>query len=123
MATIEELQAQLSAVMERLDGPETNDFLDGVRKEAAYQVAHWGTEHDAEKSPEDWLWLIAFLSTKALQSLRYGDREKARHHTISTAAACLNWHSLISGGVGHDVSNPLRKARSSRTLGKEAPYA
>lgn len=34
---------------------------------------------------------------KALAAAVKGDRDKARHHTISSAAVLLNWHEQLSG--------------------------
>lgn len=135
----------------RINNPITDDFIDGVRHEAAHQVERWGAPHDRGKTPLDWFWLIGFLSQKAAASaqmamdpgidpildgevedfihnlpnqqyLRMADPElrqlriklyeflsgrqdrllaynlnKALHHTISTAAALLNWHAQLKG--------------------------
>ncbi|MEW5709786.1 MAG: hypothetical protein AB1830_12920 [Pseudomonadota bacterium] len=92
--------AAIKAVLESLEAinrPELDDFMAAVVNEARHQRARWGAEHDAGKSPEDWLWLVAYLATKAAQAHRYGDRGKYLHHIITTAAACLNWHAYASG--------------------------
>jgi hypothetical protein len=49
------------------------------------------------KTPFDWFWLVGYLAQKAATSAVNGDAEKARHHTISTAAALANWHLALSG--------------------------
>lgn len=77
--------------------PETLDFLDGVRREAAHQRARWGSAHDAGKTPADWFWLLGYLGGKALENAVRGNLEKARHHTISAAAALANWHAATLG--------------------------
>ena len=110
---IEEHRALALRVKElerELNTPQTKDFTDAVRKEAAHQRVRWGTEHDAGKTPEDWLWLLGYLATKATAAARIAatyevdlpelsaeQREKALHHTISSAAVCLNWHAHLSG--------------------------
>lgn len=94
----------------RINNPLTDSFLDGVRIEAAHQVGRWGAAHDRGKAPLDWFWLVGFLSQKAAtaamradESHRRGDHDvayhldKALHHTISTAAALLNWHAHLKG--------------------------
>lgn len=86
--------ARLSAL---INTPETADFLKGVQLEAAHQRERWPAEHDAGKSPFDWFWLIGFLAQKAAAANVAGDAEKAKHHTISTAAALANWHLAIAG--------------------------
>lgn len=105
----DEARANLAEASRLWDGPETADWLDGVRKEAAHQVARWGLSHDAGKDPEEFFWLLGYLGGKALHALRLGDIEKAKHHTISTGAALLNWHARITGlatqfrpGMEHD---------------------
>lgn len=97
--------------IERLRGlintPELEDFLQGVKTEAAHQVERWGDAHDRSKSAEHWYWLVGYLAGKALRAAIAGEREKALHHTISSAAALFQWHKAIardtSGtGLGND---------------------
>ena len=80
-----------------LNTPELHDFSQGVILEAAHQRERWGSDHDAGKEPLDWFWLIGFLGQKAAMAQIAGDPAKARHHTISTAAALANWHAALSG--------------------------
>jgi hypothetical protein len=77
--------------------PHTADFMEAVRLEAAHQIGRWGTDHDKGKEPTDWLWLIGYLAGKATNAAIAGDIEKAKHHTISTAAVMLNWHRHLNG--------------------------
>jgi hypothetical protein len=104
----------------RINNPITGDFLEGVRHEAAHQVGRWGAAHDRGKAPLDWFWLVGFLSQKAAtaamraeESERRGDDDvethlaKALHHTISTAAALLNWHAKLKGSP---LSTPSMRA-------------
>jgi len=79
------------------DRPEVTDFIRGVRLEAEHQRARWGSDHDAGKTPFDWFWLVGYLAQKAADAAVRGDAEKAKHHTISTAAALANWHLALSG--------------------------
>ena len=78
-----------------LNTPEMRDFVAGVQLEAQHQVERWGAAHDRGKSAENWYWLIGYLSGKALRAAITGDRKKALHHCISSAAALLNWHAAI----------------------------
>lgn len=80
-----------------LNVPETKDFLRGVELEAPHQRFRWGTDHDEGKGAFDWFWLIGYLAQKAADAAVRGDFEKARHHTISTAAALANWHLRLCG--------------------------
>jgi hypothetical protein len=106
----------------RINHPVTDDFLDGVRIEAAHQVGRWGAAHDRGKTPLDWFWLIGYLAQKAATAALQAEsakaeglndirvvayQKKALHHTISTAAALLNWHAQI-------MSEPLDKENSMR---------
>lgn len=77
--------------------PIIDDFMLGLEREAGYQRERWGKDPDVGKEPADWFWLLGYLAGKALASLLKGDRDKALHHTISTAAACANWHAAIKG--------------------------
>ena len=99
----------------RINNPITDNFIDGVRHEAAHQVERWGAAHDRGKTAFDWFWLIGYLAQKAATAaVAYegaiehaitpadrdaagADLEKALHHTISTAAALLNWHAQLRG--------------------------
>jgi uncharacterized Zn finger protein (UPF0148 family) len=93
---------------ELINSPEVEDFLRGVRLEAAHQVERWGEPHDRSKSAEHWFWLVGYLAGKALRAAITGDRDKALHHTVSSAAALFNWHRAIKrdtsgAGIGEDV--------------------
>ena len=88
---------ELTRLRKLIDTPETKDFARGVHLEAAHQRNRWGSDHDAGKTPFDWFWLIGYLAQKAADAAVRGDTEKARHHTISTAAALANWHLALSG--------------------------
>ena len=94
-----ERDAALARVRE-LEGlintPETEDFVKAVPLEAAHQIERWGVEHDAGKSALDWFWVVGYLSQKAVVSQQIGDVGKAKHHCITTAALCLNWHRHLS---------------------------
>jgi hypothetical protein len=83
---------------EILNTPETSDFITGIAIEARHQRERWGSDHDAGKTAFDWFWLIGYLAQKAADASVRGDSEKAKHHTISTAAALSNWHAAMSGG-------------------------
>ncbi len=94
---VEKLRGENAVLKSKLNSPEILDFVSAIQREAAHQRERWGTQNDKGKSPEDWMWLIAYLSTKATQAARYKDTEKYLHHIITTAAACLNWHANAIG--------------------------
>lgn len=110
-AKLEQAVAARDALLKQLNTPELHDFARGVVLEAAHQRERWGTEHDAGKQPEDWLWLAGHLSGRALahqkeavRQAQQGHRDhaefnqgKALHHLITSAAAMANWHAAISG--------------------------
>lgn len=92
-----------------LDAPELRDFYKGILLESQHQDRRWGPDHDKGKSPEDWLWLVAFLATKATQAARYGDWDKYLHHIVTTAAALYNWHKRALRMTG-DKAKAVRNA-------------
>lgn len=92
------LSAEVARLKAERDTPEIADFTRAVPLEAEHQRARWGVDHDAGKSPFDWFWLIGYLAQKAADAAARGDMDKARHHTISTAATLANWHLALSGG-------------------------
>jgi hypothetical protein len=79
---------------ELMSRPEIDDFWEGIVTEAAYQRQRWDYD-DRSKSAENWFWLVAWLSGKALRAAIDGDKEKAKHHTISTATVLFKWHQAI----------------------------
>lgn len=106
-AAIADEHMEHSLLQESLSRPEIDDFWEGIVTEAAHQRQRWGDAHDRDKSAENWFWLVGYLSGKALRAAIEGDKAKAKHHTISTAAALFQWHKAIcsdeSGcGIGHD---------------------
>lgn len=89
--------------------PYVGAWLDEILIEAAHQRDRWGARQDHGKAPEDWFWLVGYLAGKALAAHKAGDVDKARHHTVSTAAALAHWAAAVSGdetvmrpGVGAD---------------------
>lgn len=82
-----------------INTPELIDFMKAVPIEAAHQQEKWGNKHDGGKTPQDWFWLIGYLAGKALHKCSSGDTDKALHHTITTAAACFNWHAAMLGNT------------------------
>lgn len=88
---------ELQRLKALINTPELEHFLRAVHIEAVHQVERWGTAHDRAKRPADWFWLVGYLGGKALHAAIGGDRDKVRHHCISTAAALYNWHCAIQG--------------------------
>jgi hypothetical protein len=99
LAALRELTSETDRLNGLLNTPELESFSRGVSLEAAHQIERWGTNHDKGKEPQDWYWLLAYLSGKALRAHCDGDREKALHHTISSGAVLANWHAHIKLGV------------------------
>ena len=94
---VEELRSWARIRAEIINTPETADFMAGVPIEAAHQRERWGSAHDTGKEPEDWVFLVGWLLGKASVAARAGEIEKAKHHTISSAAALANWHAALTG--------------------------
>ena len=91
-----DLEAELERLNDLLHNPHTDGFLDSVRIEAAHQRERWGSDHDGDKEPSDWFWLLGYLGGKALAAALSGNKEKALHHTISSGAVLLNWHAQLN---------------------------
>ncbi|WP_298702603.1 hypothetical protein [uncultured Variovorax sp.] len=88
---------ELQRLRALINTPHTKDWMAATELEAAHQVERWSAAHDAGKQPEDWFWLLGYLSGKALAALRSGDHEKGLHHIVSSSAALLNWHRNVTG--------------------------
>jgi hypothetical protein len=80
-----------------INSPQTVDFMESVRFEAAHQVERWGVAHDAGKRPEDWVTLITYILGKTSKAHFDGDRVKLLHHVVALAAVVLNWHRAMTG--------------------------
>lgn len=107
VAQIEGYRQEIGRLNGLINSPEVNDFIEGVRREAAHQRERWGAAHDRSKSAQNWFWLVGYLAGKALRSAITGEKEKALHHTISSAAAFMQWHAAITAdttgtGLGAD---------------------
>ena len=96
---IARLRGERDHLLALINSPHTDDWLTNVRTEAAHQRLRYPEDHDANKTPFDWFWLIGYLAQKAAAAAVACDREKALHHTISTGAALLNWHRHIDVAV------------------------
>lgn len=96
-AEVAALRARVRDLEALISTPQTHDWIWAVQLEAAHQIERWGVDQDAGKTPFDWFWLIGYLAQKAAASAVAGDVEKAKHHTISTGAALLNWHRNLTG--------------------------
>ena len=94
------LQAEVDRLTTLLNTPLLDDFTAAVQREAAHQRERWGEAHDARKAPEDWFWTLSYLAGKALRAQLDEDRERALHHTVSSAALLLCWHRQILAGAG-----------------------
>lgn len=105
---IEVVADEVTRLKTLINTPELADFDKGVPLECAHQIERWGQAHDRSKSAENWYWLVGYLAGKALRASIKGEREKALHHTISSAAALRNWHRAIQqdttgAGIGQDA--------------------
>ena len=89
------LKAEIERLTNILNTPSLDPFLDSVKAEASHQIWRWGEEHDNQKEPHDWFWTVGYLAGKALQAHMTGNKTKALHHTISSAAVLLHWHQAI----------------------------
>lgn len=63
---VEALRRRVAELEALINTPQTADFFQAVRLEAAHQQERWGTAHDQGKEPNDWFWLLGYLGGKAL---------------------------------------------------------
>lgn len=87
---------RIAELEKTLNTPELHDFTKAVALEAAHQRDRWGPEHDASKSPHDWAAVVTHLLGKAIAAVWTHDIEKFKHHIITIAAVCNNWHAAAS---------------------------
>lgn len=79
-----------------INSPEVNNFLEGVKIEAAHQTEKWGSEDEENKPPHHYILVFSKLLGKLAQAIFDGNTEKFKHHLITMAAACHNCHRQIS---------------------------
>ena len=84
---------------ERLNSPEIQEFIDGLRIEAAHQRERW-KDSDTSKENADFFWLLGWLGGKAVHDPHEpGDKrstkERRLHRIIAVAAAAYNWHQAV----------------------------
>jgi hypothetical protein len=106
-----------------INNPHTDEFLPAVQLEAAHQRDRWGEAHDRGKSAENWFWLVGYLAGKCLRAVITGDREKALHHTVSSAAALANWYEAIkrdTTGTGFGQDNDIKPVEIARFEGGQS---
>lgn len=75
-----------------INTPQTDDWLEAVKLEAAHQIERWGVDHDKGKKPEDYFWLIGYLSSKALVAANAASLPRYKH--IKTGGT----YELLSAG-------------------------
>lgn len=96
--TLQEENTQLKARVEELEGllhsMPVAEFIESVRIEAGYQKTIW-PDQDKDKTAWDWFWALGYLSGKALQAEKIGDRTKYLHHLVTSAALLANWHEAV----------------------------
>lgn len=68
------LEAEVMRLNGLLNSPELVDFSAAVVREAAHQREKWGSEHDAGKGPNDWIWLVGVLAGRALDHHKEAER-------------------------------------------------
>ena len=100
-----ELREEVARLTKILNTPLFEDFVAAVKMEAAHQESNQAKLRDDLKEPEDWYWILGYLSGKALRAHLAGDREKSLHHTISSAALLLHWHKAILEQFGEGEGN------------------
>lgn len=78
-----------------INNPEIENFLEGVRIEAAHQTERWGAEDEAKKSPA--YYSLVFGKLLGKQSMAAFDlkADKYKHHLVTMAAACFNTHRQV----------------------------
>ncbi len=77
-----------------VDEPDVEDFIEGVKREMAYQAERWA-ERDRGRGATGWAPLVARFTRNVVDAALAGDRRLALHHVISAAAALGHWHAAI----------------------------
>ena len=110
------LQDEIDRLNAIIHTPHCDDFIQGVAIEAEFQRQKHGDE-DARKDPAQWYWVVGYLAGKALYSWLRGDTEKAKHHVITTAALCANWHRKLKGEGNYNVHHAAAANEAHALIG------
>lgn len=78
-----------------INTPELEDFAKALKVEAAHQQERWGVAHDSAKGPHDWAAVLVHLLGKAINAAWQCDGDKFKHHIVTIAAVCGNWHARV----------------------------
>ncbi len=82
--------------LERLiNNPEIENFLEGVKLEAAHQIERWGLEKEERNPPHHYILVMAKILGKMSTDIFDRDVEKFKHHCIAVAAEMHNLHRQI----------------------------
>lgn len=92
---VSEKQKRLDYLESLINNPEIEDFLEGVKLEAAHQTERWGVEYEENKYPHDYTLVMDKLKGKQAIAIWDKDSEKYKHHLITLAAVCFNAHRQI----------------------------
>ena len=117
---IAELEAEVERLTRILNRPLYESFTKAVQAEAAHQGWIYPPEHDAGKTPQDWYDTLCHLAGKAGDVHHTGDRKKALHHTISSAALLLHWHQAIRNQLPKPDRKPAQESNQSNRGGRES---
>lgn len=82
----EKFRTEYSALMTKINGPKSIDFINSTLQEAVYQQTH-RYDFDKFKPNVYWPWLIGTSVTKAIVSTN----GTSKHNIIAIAAAACNW--------------------------------
>ena len=108
--TLKQAANEIERLTTLVNTPMFEPFDTAVKCEAAHQAHKWGTVHDRNKEPQEWYWLVGYLAGKAPRSHLSGDRTKALHHTISSAAVLFHWHTHITKNLATQGPSDLETA-------------
>ena len=90
---IAELKAEVSRLNTLINSPEINDFIEGVKIEAAHQTEKWGKQED--HPPHHYILIFTKLLGKLSVCIWDRDVDKFKHHLITLSAAAHNIHRQI----------------------------
>lgn len=90
-----QIEGFIKAVQILINTPEIENFIEGLKTEAAHQTEKWGEAHEESKFPQDYSLVLDKLKGKQALAIWDRDIEKYKHHLITMAAVCHNIHRQI----------------------------
>jgi hypothetical protein len=92
---LERVRKERDELLVKINTPEIDDFIEGVKLEAAHQTERWGLEKEENEPPHHYILVGSKLLGKLSVAIFDRDADKFKHHCITLAAVMHNCHRQV----------------------------